>query len=171
MDSGILMIQDSILVCSPDPRIPHTAHHRIIPPSSIARVIVSLCPYRSLSTSLLCHDYRLAILFLVGCSMLASVVSIRSSGDGNPSGVVKSVFVPATMGGPDSSSVERGLRGGCGHGGGHGRGRGGGGRGGGQGESTKRNRKKESTTGQKATNHNERTKNKRNNEKSIAEET
>jgi hypothetical protein len=25
MDSGILMIQDSILVCSPDPRIPHTA--------------------------------------------------------------------------------------------------------------------------------------------------
>jgi hypothetical protein len=26
MDSGILMIQDSILVCSPDPRIPHTAH-------------------------------------------------------------------------------------------------------------------------------------------------
>jgi hypothetical protein len=24
MDSGILMIQDSILVCSPDPRIPHT---------------------------------------------------------------------------------------------------------------------------------------------------
>jgi hypothetical protein len=27
MDSGILMIQDSILVCSPDPRIPHTAWH------------------------------------------------------------------------------------------------------------------------------------------------
>jgi hypothetical protein len=27
MDSGNLMIQDSILVCSPDPRIPHTAHH------------------------------------------------------------------------------------------------------------------------------------------------
>jgi hypothetical protein len=26
MDSGILMIQDSILVCSPDPRIPHTAN-------------------------------------------------------------------------------------------------------------------------------------------------
>jgi hypothetical protein len=25
MDSGILMIHDSILVCSPDPRIPHTA--------------------------------------------------------------------------------------------------------------------------------------------------
>jgi hypothetical protein len=25
MDSGIVMIQDSILVCSPDPRIPHTA--------------------------------------------------------------------------------------------------------------------------------------------------
>jgi hypothetical protein len=25
MDSGILMIQDSILVCSPDPRILHTA--------------------------------------------------------------------------------------------------------------------------------------------------
>jgi hypothetical protein len=25
MDSGILMLQDSILVCSPDPRIPHTA--------------------------------------------------------------------------------------------------------------------------------------------------
>jgi hypothetical protein len=25
MDSGILMIQDSILICSPDPRIPHTA--------------------------------------------------------------------------------------------------------------------------------------------------
>jgi hypothetical protein len=25
MDSGILMIQDSILVCSPDLRIPHTA--------------------------------------------------------------------------------------------------------------------------------------------------
>jgi hypothetical protein len=25
MDSGILMIQDSILVCSPDPRIPPTA--------------------------------------------------------------------------------------------------------------------------------------------------
>jgi hypothetical protein len=25
MDSGILMIQDSILVCSPDPSIPHTA--------------------------------------------------------------------------------------------------------------------------------------------------
>jgi hypothetical protein len=25
MDFGILMIQDSILVCSPDPRIPHTA--------------------------------------------------------------------------------------------------------------------------------------------------
>jgi hypothetical protein len=29
MDSGILMIQDSILVCSPDPRIPHTALKRI----------------------------------------------------------------------------------------------------------------------------------------------
>jgi hypothetical protein len=29
MDSGILMIQDSILVCSPDPRIPHTAHHKV----------------------------------------------------------------------------------------------------------------------------------------------
>jgi hypothetical protein len=28
MDSGILMIQDSILVCSPDPRIPHTAKER-----------------------------------------------------------------------------------------------------------------------------------------------
>jgi hypothetical protein len=28
MDSGILMIQDSILVCSPDPRIPHTALKR-----------------------------------------------------------------------------------------------------------------------------------------------
>jgi hypothetical protein len=25
MDSGILMIQDSILVCSPDPRIPQAA--------------------------------------------------------------------------------------------------------------------------------------------------
>jgi hypothetical protein len=35
MDSGILMIQDSILVCSPDPRIPHTAkvafHDAIFP--------------------------------------------------------------------------------------------------------------------------------------------
>jgi hypothetical protein len=29
MDSGILMIQDSILVCSPDPRILHTAHVRM----------------------------------------------------------------------------------------------------------------------------------------------
>jgi hypothetical protein len=29
MDSGILMIQDSILVCSPDPRIPHTAEERM----------------------------------------------------------------------------------------------------------------------------------------------
>jgi FtsZ-binding cell division protein ZapB len=29
MDSGILMIQDSILVCSPDPRIPHTATNRL----------------------------------------------------------------------------------------------------------------------------------------------
>jgi hypothetical protein len=28
MDSGILMIQDSILVCSSDPRIPHTAATR-----------------------------------------------------------------------------------------------------------------------------------------------
>jgi hypothetical protein len=28
MDSGILMIQDSILVCSPDPRIPHTAEEK-----------------------------------------------------------------------------------------------------------------------------------------------
>jgi hypothetical protein len=30
MDSGILMIQDSILACSPDPRIPHTAHLDVV---------------------------------------------------------------------------------------------------------------------------------------------
>jgi hypothetical protein len=30
MDSGILMIQDSIRVCSPDPRIPHTARLHVI---------------------------------------------------------------------------------------------------------------------------------------------
>jgi hypothetical protein len=30
MDSGILMIQDSILVCSPDPSIPHTAPRGVL---------------------------------------------------------------------------------------------------------------------------------------------
>jgi hypothetical protein len=115
-------------------------HHRIIPSSSIARVsvIVPISLSLSLSTSLLCHDYRLAILFLAGCSMLASVVSIRSGGDGNPpSGggvVVESVFVPATtMGGPDGLRGGRGRGGGRGGGGRGGGGRGGGGRGGGRG--------------------------------------
>jgi hypothetical protein len=40
MDSGILMIQDSILVCSPDPRIPHTAWH-----GEVKILLVEECPY------------------------------------------------------------------------------------------------------------------------------
>jgi hypothetical protein len=45
MDSGILMIQDSILVCSPDPRIPHTAQCLILLYSTLALVCLTQGPY------------------------------------------------------------------------------------------------------------------------------
>jgi hypothetical protein len=55
MDSGILMIQDSILVCSPDPRIPHTATQAFTS-GIIFQTQNFHTPYFSSGTSSFCYE-------------------------------------------------------------------------------------------------------------------
>jgi hypothetical protein len=58
MDSGILMIQDSILVCSPDPRIPHTALYLL----RLGNVIKKL---HKINACVYCSETQLKVLVKV----------------------------------------------------------------------------------------------------------
>jgi hypothetical protein len=59
MDSGILMIQDSILVCSPDPRIPHTA-----PKSHVLQMYSGHCIMTWIFSSVKKNERNITVLIL-----------------------------------------------------------------------------------------------------------